>query len=277
MLSIKCFHVKLLSLLISALLLVSCQTERGENELILGSIAGPETTLMRTAIEVAATRYNLTIKLVEFEDYTLPNTALAEGAIDANVFQHEAYLSLVRHYRNNPIESIGQTFIYPMGIYSLKLTDLAQIPIGATVAIPNDPSNSARALRLLAKAKLINIPDENDMQLNVKSIYNNPYQLTFKELEAAQLPRILSDVELAVINTNFALPAGLMPHQDALAVETKTSRYANVVVVRAAEKGAPKYQKLLAALQSPEVLAKAQQVFHEQAIPAWSVTTEPPP
>ena len=88
MLSIKCFHVKLLSLLISALLLVSCQTERGENELILGSIAGPETTLMRTAIEVAATRYNLTIKLVEFEDYTLPNTALAEGAIDANVFQH---------------------------------------------------------------------------------------------------------------------------------------------------------------------------------------------
>lgn len=171
------------------------------------------------------------------------------------------------HYQLTPI---GTTFIYPVGIYSKKIKSLADLESGSRVAIPNDPSNEARALLLLQQAKLIELdPKMNKMSATPLDITANPYHLIFNELDVAQLPRSLDDVDLAVINTNYAVPAGLSPSRDALFHEGKDSPYANIVVVRTVDKNNPQLLKLVIALHSPEVLAKAKQLFGPDAIPVF--------
>lgn len=273
MLFVKCTPIK--SLLITVLtcgflILTGCEPKvRGESEILIGTIAGPETDLMMVAKNVAESKYHLSIKIITFEDYVIPNTALAEGDIDANLFQHQPYLDIVVSNKNYPITSIAKTFIYPMGIYSKKLTHIESLKPNAKIGIPNDPSNAARALRLLAKANLITVPDLNDIKLTPKSITKNPLNLKFVEMGAAQLPRSLDDLDAAVINTNFALPAGLIPKKDALFLESKDSPYANILVVRTQEKDAEKFKKLIHAIHDPLVVAKAQALFQDQAIKAW--------
>lgn len=160
-------------------------------------------------------------------------------------------------------------YVYPMGIYSKKHKTLHDLPSGAIIGIPNDPSNGARALRLLAQAKLIEIPHLDDLSLSPKKIQSNPHNLQFKEIAAAQLPRSLEDLDYAVINTNYAIPAGLTPSKDALYLEQKDSPYVNIVVVRTADKNEKKYEHLMEALHSPEVQTAAKQLFANQAIPGW--------
>lgn len=263
-------RVKFLLISLFSLFLLGCTPkERGDNEIYIGTIVGPETKLVEAAKEVAEKKYGLKIKILTFEDYVMPNTALAEGAIDANMFQHQPYLDVVLAKKHYPIVSIGKMFIYPMGIYSKKHKTLADLPHGAIIGIPNDPSNGARALRLLAKANIIHVPDLNDLTLSPKKITENPKKLVIKEFAAAQLPRVLSDLDAAVINTNYAIPAGLMPNKDALFVESKDSPYANIVVIRESEKNKEKYQKLMNALHSDEVIHAANTLFPEHAIAAW--------
>lgn len=252
-----------------AICLASCGNPRGENEIYLGTIAGPETALVELAKKQAMSKYGLNIKIIEFEDYNIPNLALADGSIDANMFQHQPFLDLAIEHKGFELVSIGKTFVYPMGAYSSKHQSLDTLPKGAKVAIPLDPSNGARALRLLAAHGLIDIPDLDDIKLNKSLISSNPRQLQFVEMDSAQLPRILDDVDLAVINTNFAVPAGLKPKQDALIRETKDSPYANIVVVRTEEKDYKKYQQLMDCLHSKEVIDLADHLFDGQAIVAW--------
>lgn len=244
--------------------------QRDSNEIYIGTIAGPESDLVKTAQAIAKDKYGLTLKVIEFEDYNTPNTALAEGSIDANMFQHQQYLDFVIAHKKFPIQSIGKTFIYPMGGYSKKYTTIGQLPEKAIIALPNDPSNSERALRLLADAGLItlSIPDKNQVT-GLKNITSNPKQFVFKELDAAQLPRALEDVDLAVINTNYAIPAGLKPKRDAIIIESSKSPYANIVAVRTNEADEPKYQQLMNSLHSSEVLDKANELFDGQVLPAW--------
>jgi D-methionine transport system substrate-binding protein len=254
----------------SALLLSGCQQERGEHEIIVGTMAGPETELMRVAAQVAKKTDGLSVKIMEFEDYIMPNTALSEGSIDANLFQHTPFLekAIASAGFRHKITAIGKGFIYPMGLYSTKWQSLHDIPNKAQVAIPVDPSNSGRALHLLSKAGFIQLkPSSNAPTL--EDITHNPKQLRIEMLDAAAMPRLLNDVDFAAINTNYALPAGLSPSENALLVEDKDSPYANVLVVRTQEQLLPKYQQLLHALHSPEVLAKARELFYEHAIPAW--------
>lgn len=261
--------IKFLSISVLSVLLLGCQPkERGENEIYIGTISGPETQLMEVVKHVAE-KEGLHLKIIEFEDYITPNSALEEGSIDANMFQHLPYLQVFNTHRNYQIEPIGETFVYPMGIYSKKYTNLSKIPIGATFGIPNDPSNGARALRLLSQSKLINIPEKDDFNLRPKDIFLNPYQIVIKELDAAQLPRALDDLDFAIINTNYAIPAGLIPTEDAVFLEDKDSPYANIVVVRAQEKQKTKFKTLMRALHSEEVLSEAHRIFQGQAIPAW--------
>lgn len=245
------------------------KTHRASNEIRIGTIAGPETELMEVAKQVAAKRYHLKLTIVQFTDYVLPNQALADGSIDANMFQHVPYLEQTIATKGYNLVAIGKTFIYPMGIYSNKITKLTDLKDAAVVAIPNDPSNEARALLLLEKANLITLKPGQKLLVTLADIVGNPKQLQFKELDAAQLPRVLADVDLAAINTNYAMVAGLIPSRDALLLESKDSPYANVVVVRADDSQDPKYAKLLLALHSPEVLNKASDLFQGQAIPAW--------
>lgn len=239
------------------------------NVIKVGTIAGPETELMQVAKTVAAREYNLDIKIVPFTDYNQPNEALSDGSIDANVFQHLPYLQQAIAARHYKLISIGKTFVYPMGIYSKRYQHLAEIPKGSTVAIPNDPSNEARALLLLQNAKLISLKDGGNSASTPMDVLDNPYQLKIISMDAAQLSRALSDVAVAVINTNYAVPAGLLPNRDALYVEGKDSPYANLIVVRADMPISVNDQRLVEVLHSPEVLETANKLFNGQAVPAW--------
>lgn len=235
--------------------------------LVVGTIAGPETELVDEAQQVALKRYGLHIKVVEFSDYNLPNEALQDGTLDANVYQHLPYLQAAIKAHGYDIEPIGKTFVYPTGIYSNKIKSLRKLPEHAVIAIPNDPSNEMRALLLLQRAGLIHL--KKNAGTTLEAISSNPKQFRFKELDAAQLPRVLDDVDAAVINTNFAIPAGLSPSHDALFIENKNSPYANLIVVRKNSTKQTQLALLVKALNSDEVKQKAQQLFGDAAIVAW--------
>ena len=257
--------------LIGAVLLTlsACSKKESNNTIKVGTIAGPETELVVVAKKVALKRYGLNVKIVIFSDYTTPNEALSDGSIDANAFQHIPYLKAQVKAHGYKIVSIGKTFVYPMGLYSKKIKQLSQLKEGAKVAIPNDPSNEARALLLLQEAKLITLKPGMGINATPIDIATNPKHLKFIELDAAELPRALSDVSLAAINTTFAIPAGLSPSKDALLAEGTDSPYANIIAARAKDKNKPKLQEFVKAFQSKPVVAKAKQLFGDGAIAAW--------
>lgn len=262
-------YLKLLCSLCLAVTLIGCggSKKNDPNTLIVGTMAGPESDIVAVAQGIAQKRYGLTIKLIEFSDYNLPNAALQDGTLDVNIFQHQPYLEDAIRAHHYTLQAVGKTFLYPMAIYSNKIKSLSELRPDAIIAIPNDPSNEARALLLLQDAKLIQLKKENSSSLF--DIRSNPNHYQFRELDAAQLPRVLPDVDLAVINTNFALPAGLHPNRNGLFVEKKTSPYANLIVVRKNNAKKEQINHFIVALHSPEVTAKAQELFSDAAIPAW--------
>ncbi|MDF1678843.1 MAG: MetQ/NlpA family ABC transporter substrate-binding protein [Legionellaceae bacterium] len=257
--------IRLLPFLLS---LIACHpNQTSPNTLVVGTIAGPETDLVRVAQTVAHDEYGLDVRVVEFSDYNLPNEALQDGSLDANVYQHLPYLKSAQKAHGYTLEPIGRTFLFPAGLYSSKIKALTDLPERARSAIPNDPSNEARALKLLEKAALITLKPTDTP--SVQDIEKNPKKLRFKTLDAAQLPRILPDVDAAVINTTFAIPAGLNPMRDALVVEDKTSPYANLIVIKM---DTPKREKLalfVKAMHSDAVKDKAKNLFGDSAIIAW--------
>ncbi len=259
--------MRVIALLLS-LLLLSCSSHDDLSRLRVGTVSGPETDLMKVAQKVALEQSGLDIQIMTFADYILPNTALVDGSLDANVFQHEVYLEhYLKAHPNAHLIAVAKTFVYPMGIYSQHYT-LQTLPDKAKVAIPNDPSNNARALLLLEKAKLITLKHKDIYSVTIADIENNPKQLEIIALEAAQLPRVLPDVGLAVINTNYSLMGGLLPSRDALLTEDQHSPYANVVVVRQGFEKDARVKALVEALHSQAVLEKAEELFQGQAIPA---------
>jgi len=257
--------MRLLSIICLSLSLIAC-SKPSPNTLKIGTIAGPETELVQVAKEVAEKKYGLNIKIIEFSDYKLPNEALQDGSLDANVYQHLPYLQAAMKAHHYDLVVLGKTFLYPIGLYSEKLKSLKKIKKKALIAIPNDPGNEARALLLLAKAGLITL-NKND-NASLTDIATNPKKLRFKELDAAQLPRVLKDVDAAIINTTFALPAGLDPSK-ALLVEDKNSPYANLIVIRRNSDKQQKLEEFVKAFQSQEVSDKAKALFGTAAIPAW--------
>lgn len=250
------------------MLLFACK-QKPHNDIVVGTIAGPETALAVVAQQVAKNKFNLSVKIIEFSDYNLPNEALADGTLDANIYQHLPFLTENIKARGYKLAVIGRTFIYPMGIFSAKYHNMQDIPDKAVVSIPNDPSNQTRALTLLAKAGLITLP-KKFTTLGINDIIENKHHIVIKELDAAQLTRMLADVDLAVINTTFAIPAGLNPVKDALFLETKDSPYANLIVVRASELNNPKLLLFVKAMHSSEVIAKSRELFGANALPAWN-------
>lgn len=242
-------------------------TNHSPQTLTIGTIAGPETDLVKAAQLVAKEQYGLDVRIVEFSDYNLPNEALQDGSLDANVYQHLPYLQAAQKSHGYTLEPIGRTFLFPAGLYSEKYKHINELPQGAQIAIPNDPSNEARALHLLAEAKLITLK-EVDMP-DVQAIQDNPKQFRFKTLDAAQLPRILPDVDAAVINTTFAIPAKLDPIKDTLIRENKNSPYANLIVIKM---DSPKREQLnlfVKAMHSDAVKNTANRLFGDAAVAAW--------
>ena len=204
------------------------------------------------------------LKIQEFTDYVQPNMALAEKNLDANFFQHIPYLDNMNAEKKLDLVWIAKVHIEPLGLYSKKITKLTELKKDDTLAVPSDPTNGARALRLLEANGLIKLK-EGDL-VTTRDITENPIGLKFIELDAAQLPRTLQDVTASVINTNFASEAGLIPSRDAIIIEGKDSPYANIVVVRAADKDSPMAKALIKAVNSPEVKAYIEKELEPRGI-----------
>jgi D-methionine transport system substrate-binding protein len=193
----------------------------------------------------------VTLQVVEFTDYVQPNSALIAGDLDANFFQHIPYLETNAEWTEKLVSAFG-VHIEPFGLYSSKYASIDELPDGATIAIPNDPSNGGRALLLLQSNGLISL-NSDDLSVTIRDIASNPKNLKFSELEAAQLPRSLQDVDAATINGNYAMEAGFNPLRDSLVIEGADSPYVNIVVVRKGTEDDAKIIALKNALLSPKV------------------------
>ncbi len=234
----------------------------------VGVTPGEHAQIMEKVKEVAAPK-GLDIEILEFSDYVVPNQALADGDLNANSFQHQPYLDNQIADRGFDIVSVGTTITTPMGIYSSKVKSLDELKDGATIGIPNDPTNGGRALLVLASKGLIKVKPEVGLKVTPSDIIENPKNITFAELDAAQLPRSLADVDAAVINTNYALEADLHPKEDAIAIEGEKSPYANVIAVRTADKDAPWVKTLVEAYHDESVRAFINDTFKGALIPSW--------
>lgn len=210
------------------------------------------------------------LEIIEFTDYIKPNMALADGEIDANFFQHEPYMNNFKEEKGLKITSLAKIHVEPLGLYSSKVKSLDELKEGDTIAIPNDPTNGGRALLLLEKNGVVKLKEDAGLEATEKDVVEtNPKNLVIKPLEAAQLPRILNDVDGAVINGNFALEAGLSPTKDALILEGKDSPYANIIAIREGEEENEKFAKLIKVLQSEKVKKFIEEQYNGGVIPAF--------
>lgn len=210
------------------------------------------------------------LEIKVFTDYVQPSMQTNEKRVDGNFFLHQPYLDEFKKKQKNDIQTVvAKVHVEPLGAYSGKHKAVADIPDGGTVAIPNDPSNSGRALLLMAKNGLITLKDLNNISATQKDIAENPKKLKIRELEAATLPRILNQVDLAVINTNYAIEAGLNPLKDSLFIEDASSPYANLLVAREDNADSPAMKKLAAMLNSPEVKQFLAERYKGAVVPAF--------
>lgn len=234
----------------------------------VGVVPGSDAQILEKVKEVAATK-GLDIEIMEFADYVFPNQALADGELDANSFQHKPYLDNQIADRGFNIVSIAYTYNSPMGVYSNKVKSLDELADGATVAIPNDPTNGGRALLVLAKSGLIKLREDAGLKAVPSDVIDNPKKLNIVELDAAQLPRSLQDVDAAAINSNYALEAGLDPVKDAIASEGKDAPYANIIAVNAKNKDAPWTRTLVESYQNDTVRDFINTTFKGSLLPVW--------
>lgn len=220
-------------------------------------------------VKPALAAQGVDLKVKVFTDYVQPNVQVAEKRLDANFFQHQPYLDEFNKAKGTHLVSVARVHLEPLGAYSSKYKTLAELPDGANVVIPNDATNGGRALLLLASKGLITLKDPTDILSTIKDITGNEKGLKFRELEAATLPRVLTQVDLALINTNYALEAKLDPAKDALAIEGNDSPYVNILVTREDNKDSDAVQKLVKALHTPEVKKFINEKYKGAILPAF--------
>ena len=220
-------------------------------------------------VKPALAKEGVNLKVKVFTDYIQPNVQVAEKRLDANFFQHQPYLDEFNKAKGTHLVSVAAVHLEPLGAYSSKYKKLDELKDGSTVVIPNDATNGGRALLLLDKAGLIKLKDSTNILSTVKDITSNPKNLKFRELEAATIPRVLTQVDLALINTNYALEAKLNPEKDALVIEGSDSPYVNILVARPDDKDSADMQKLVAALHTPEVKAFILEKYKGAIVPAF--------
>ncbi|MBR0284818.1 MAG: MetQ/NlpA family ABC transporter substrate-binding protein [Selenomonadaceae bacterium] len=228
-------------------------TSSGVKTLKIGATPVPHAEILEQ-IKPELEKEGIKLEIVEFSDYVQPNLALNDKELDANFFQHEPYLlNFVGEHKEVKLKNAGGIHVEPMGVYSKKIKDLKELADGASIAIPNDPTNGGRSLLLLEKAGLLKLKAGIGEKATVQDIAENPKHLKFQEVEAAQVPRTLEDVDAAVINTNYAMQIDLVPTKDALFMEDRTSPYVNIIAVREGDENRPEIQALLKALKSEKV------------------------
>ncbi|MBX9408026.1 MetQ/NlpA family ABC transporter substrate-binding protein [Pseudomonas baetica] len=254
--------------LIVALAAVAAFSAQAEETLTVAATPVPHAEILEF-VKPALAKEGVDLKVKVFTDYVQPNVQVAEKRLDANFFQHQPYLDEFNKAKGTHLVAVTGVHLEPLGAYSSKIKDLKDLPSGANVVIPNDATNGGRALLLLAKAGVIKLKDSNNILSTVKDIVENPKDLKIRELEAATIPRVLTQVDLALINTNYALEAKLDPSKDALVIEGNDSPYVNILVSREDNKDSDAMKKLAAALHSPEVKAFILEKYKGAVLPAF--------
>ncbi|GAB6138664.1 MetQ/NlpA family ABC transporter substrate-binding protein [Halanaerobaculum tunisiense] len=245
------------AVLLIATLVVGCggsqEATQEKEKLVIGATPAPHAKILKQVVKPLLAEEGIELEVKEFTDYVTPNLALDDGSIDANYFQHVPYLNNFKEERDLDLTYLTKVHLEPMGLYSEEISDLKELEPGSTIAIPNDATNEGRALLLLESADLIELSDEAGLKATPVDIVENPKDLQFDELAAAQLPRVLGDVTAVIINTNYALEGDLVPTEDAVIMEGSDSPYGNVLAVRSEDKNNKLLKKLAAALTSQEV------------------------
>lgn len=232
----------------------------------------PHAEILNAAKDILAEQ-GIDLEVIEFTEYVQPNLVTESGEVDANYFQHKPYLDGFNVKQGTHLVSVGPVHYEPLGIYPGKSDDLANIADGATIAVPNDTTNEARALQLLATQGLITVRDDAGLTATINDITENPHNIKFEEIEAAQLPRTVQDVDFAVINGNYALAAGFSVKNDALATEDASSEaaqtYANILAVKEGRENDPAIQALYAALTSDKVKDYINSTYDGAVVPIF--------
>ena len=258
---------KLLTALATAAALTSAAAQAADS-ISVAATAVPHAEILEF-VKPALAKEGVELKIKVFTDYVQPNVQVAEGRLDANFFQHQPYLDEFNSTRGTQLVSIAGVHVEPFGAYSSKIKSLAELSEGAQVVIPNDATNGGRALLLLQKAGVIKLKADAGITATVKDIAENPKNIKVRELEAATLPRVLGQVDLALINTNYALEADLNPTKDALVIEGSDSPYVNILVVQAEQKDNAALQKLAKSLNSAEVKKFIEDKYKGAVVPAF--------
>lgn len=245
-------NIRILAVIVGLIGVLAFGAVAGAQTVTIGATPVPHAEILEFVKPLLAAE-GIQLNIVEFTDYVLPNLALADGELDANFFQHVPYLESFSADHNLNLEVLVPVHIEPIGVYSNKAGSLGDLGNRAQIGIPNDATNGGRALLLLEAAGLIGLKDGVGITGTVFDVTSNPRNIRFTELEAAILPRALTDLDAAIINTNYALEAGLVPLEDALVIEDERSPYANIVVVRAGDGTNPALQRVAQVLTSPAV------------------------
>jgi D-methionine transport system substrate-binding protein len=253
---------------LSLVVVLSACGNNSSDTLKVGASSVPHAEILKH-LQPALEKEGVKLEIIEFTDYVQPNTQLFEKQLDANFFQHQPYLDSENGKRKMDLVSVVAVHIEPLGGYSSNLKSIDELPDGAKVAIPNDATNGGRALSLLANNGLITLSDPNKVEAKITDITENPKNLEITEHDAAILPRQLEEVDLAIINTNFVLDAGLDPVKDALIIEGKDNPYANILVARPDNKDSEAIQKLAKALTSDDVKKFIEDEYKGAVIPAF--------
>lgn len=255
--------------LLTAIAVVAAFSSAAQAEtLSVAATAVPHAEILEF-VKPALAKDGVELNVKVFTDYVQPNVQVAEKRLDANFFQHQPYLDEFNKSRGTELTSVVGVHVEPFGAYSSTIKDLKDLPPGANVVIPNDATNGGRALLLLQKAGIITLKDASNILATPKDIAENPKAIKLRELEAATLPRVLTQVDLALINTNYALEAKLNPTEDALIIEGSDSPYVNILVARPDNKDSAAMQKLAKALNSPEVKAFILEKYQGAVVPAF--------
>ena len=243
----------------------------GSAETVKLSVAAsptPHAEILKQCVDILKEQ-GIELVVNEYSDYVVPNTAVEDGDEDANYFQHVPYLDNFNAERGTHLVSVAGVHIEPMGLYAGNSASLDAIPDGGKVAVPNDPTNEGRALLLLEAQGIIKLTDSSNLAATPKDIAENPKNLEFVELEAANVPANLDEVDIAAINSNYALGAGLNPVEDALAIEASDSPYVNILVVKEGNENNEAVQALVKALQSDTVKDYINNTFGGAVVPAF--------
>ena len=261
-----------LTLLAVTLFVAACSKESGgtlnDKKLVIGATDGPHAQILEVVKEVAA-EDGLELEIKPFTDYVLPNTALDEGDLDVNSYQHKPFLEKFNEDHGTDLVPVGKTILNPMGIYSETYKNFDELPDGAKFGLPNDPTNGSRALFILQESGYIKLEEGKEETASIHDVVENPKNLEFIELDAAQIPKQVSEDDAAAINTNFAMEAGLSPKDDSILLEPADSPYVNVIVVRPGDEDSEDLKKFIEAYHSEEVRQYIEETYDGAVIPGF--------